>query len=72
MRRSAKGLANRGAITTSAEEYGIEPRMLAALVYVTHREHSNPFRLTLEEMAMGARLRDANSHIPLEALRART
>jgi len=55
-------LQHRAAIQLAAEKYGIEPSALAALVYVTHREHSNPFRLTLEEAAMTAWLKDKKSH----------
>jgi hypothetical protein len=55
-------LQYRASIEAAAEKYGIEPRLLAALVYVTHREHSNPFRRTLEEAAMTAWLSDKTSH----------
>jgi hypothetical protein len=48
-----------------AERYDIDPRLLAAIVYVTEREQHVPFRDGLERLAMTTFLVDAGSHMHL-------
>jgi hypothetical protein len=50
-------------ISDVALRYQIDPRLLAAIVYVTEREQNEPFRDVLERLAMSTFLIDAESHI---------
>jgi hypothetical protein len=48
-----------------SQRYGVDPRLLAAIVYVTEREQHEPFRDKLERMAMTTFLVDSGSHMHL-------
>ncbi len=52
-------------ISDVALRYQIDPRLLAAIVYVTEREQHEPFRDVLERLAMSTFLIDAESHMHL-------
>jgi hypothetical protein len=43
----------RHAITAAAALYDVDPKLVAAIVYVTHRDQLSPFRDGLERMAVG-------------------
>ena len=45
---------HRDAISRAAAEYNVEPRLIAAIVYVTHRDQLAPFRDTLERLVLAA------------------
>lgn len=45
--------AERRAIAQAAARYDVDPRLVAAIVYVTHRDQLSPFRGALERMAVG-------------------
>ena len=43
----------RSAIAHAAARYDVDPKLVAAIVYVTHRDQLSPFRGALERMAVG-------------------
>ena len=45
--------SQRNAIATAAARYDVDPKLVAAIVYVTHRDQLSPFRAALERMAVG-------------------
>jgi hypothetical protein len=53
---SVRGLVreHRDAIRTAAVQYDVDPRLVASIVYVTHRDQLSPFRDSLERVLMGA------------------
>lgn len=61
----ARLVANQGAIIRAAERHRLDPRLLASIVYVTHREHTTPFREELETAFASAWLVDSSSHTML-------
>jgi len=56
---------HREAITTAACQSGIDPRTVAAIVFVTQRDHTNPFKEALEKTAANAWLTDSGSQFKL-------
>ena len=46
--------SHHASIDAAAARYDVDPRLLAALVYVAHRDEVSPFRETLERVAAGA------------------
>lgn len=58
-------LSQQQSIRDSARKYAVDPRLLAALISVTHREHSTPFRAALEETIAGIWSFDSKSHMLL-------
>lgn len=59
----ARVLAHRAAIETAANRHHLDPKLLAAIVYVTHREHATPFRDAVERTISSAWLSDPTSHM---------
>ncbi len=57
--------ALRPAIAESAGRYGVDPAVVAAIVYVTHRDQLEPVRDHLERLAAGVFLEDDKSHMLL-------
>jgi hypothetical protein len=49
----------------AARRYAVDPRLLAAIVYVTQREQHEPFRDAIERLAMTTFLVDSESHLLL-------
>ncbi len=45
---------HREAIRAAAARHGVDPRLIAAIVYVTHRDQLSPFRDTLERVMVSA------------------
>jgi hypothetical protein len=45
---------HRDTIRAAAARYAVDPRLVAAIVYVTHRDQLSPFRATLERLVMTA------------------
>jgi hypothetical protein len=45
---------HRGLIAGAAARYGVDARLVAAIVYVAHRDQVSPFRDSLERLAMAA------------------
>ncbi len=52
-------------IAEAASRYQVDPRLLAAIVYVTEREQNKPFRDELESLASAAFLLDESGHLML-------
>jgi hypothetical protein len=46
--------AHRQAIADAGRQYGVDPRLIASIVYVTHRDQLSPFRDELERMLVSA------------------
>jgi hypothetical protein len=46
--------SHRGSIRAAADQYDVDPRLIASLVYVTHREQLTPFRDALERVVTSA------------------
>lgn len=57
---------HRDAIQRSPAHYDVDPRLVAAIVYVTHRDELSPFRGALERLAMSAWAHDRTSDILLD------
>jgi len=55
-------LSHRNAIMSAASEYGVEPRAIAAIAYVTNRYQISPFRGRIERHVMDGWLTDSTSH----------
>lgn len=55
-------LEHRQAILDVSARARIDPRLLASILFVTHREHTTPFRSAVEEVAVGAWVKDLTSH----------
>lgn len=60
-------LQHRTSILAAGEAHRIDPRLIAALAYVTQRDTTTPFRARLEAVAAGAWLMDSKSHFGLAA-----
>jgi len=58
-------LAERATILDAADRYQLEPRLIAAVLYVIARGHSAPLARQLERVAMGAWLQDAKNDMGL-------
>jgi len=58
-------VAQRPVILTVARKYQVDPRLIAALYYVTQRDYVTSFRGHLEEASAGAWLTDPHSHFAL-------
>lgn len=56
-------LAHRDDIRAASAKAGLDPRLLASILFVTHREHTTPFRAGVEETAAAAWLADPASHM---------
>jgi len=46
--------SHRGSIRAAADQYDVDPRLIASLVYVTHRDQLTPFRDALERVVTSA------------------
>jgi hypothetical protein len=66
---SVRGLVatHSGAIDEVARRYDLDPRLLASIVYVAHRDEVSPFRATLERVAVGAWAASLRSQLGLRA-----
>jgi hypothetical protein len=53
---SVRGLVadHRESIRSAAAQYDVDPRLVASIVYVTHRDQLSPFRDSFERVLMGA------------------
>ncbi len=58
-------LAHRETIVASASRHGIDPRLVASVVYVVLSEHSTPLARQAERTAMGAWLTDRTNAVGL-------
>lgn len=58
-------LDRRELIVAAARRQGIDPRLLASLVYVVQRDTVSPLSLGLERIVMGAWLGDSRNHLGL-------
>lgn len=56
-------LAHRDDILSASARAHVDPRLVASILFVTHREHTTPFRSALEEMAAAAWLLDPTSNV---------
>lgn len=45
---------HRQSIRAAAASYGVDPRLIASIVYVTHRDHLSPFRDALDRLVISA------------------
>jgi hypothetical protein len=65
--RAVRGLVldHRGQITGAARGYGVDPSIIASIIYVTHHDQISPFRDTTERAAMAAWLEDPTSNFDL-------
>jgi hypothetical protein len=62
---------HRGLILAAARQHDVDPRLIAAVVYVTHRDQLSPFRDTLERLlvhAWAANLRRDTGQRPPERI----
>jgi hypothetical protein len=67
-RRSEAGVRelvsdHRELIRAAAARYGVDPRLIAAIVYVTHRDQLSPFRDALERLTISAWARNMRREI---------
>jgi hypothetical protein len=46
--------SHRGSIRAAADQYDVDPRLIASIVYVTHRDQLTPFRDALERVVASA------------------
>jgi hypothetical protein len=60
-------LRNGDAILAAGQKHRIDPRLIAALYFITQRDTTTPFRARLEQTAAGAWLVDLKSHFGLAA-----
>jgi len=56
-------LAHREDIRAVSARAGLDPRLLASILFVTHREHTTPLLSALEEVAVSSWLVDTHSHM---------
>jgi hypothetical protein len=55
--------AHRESIRAAAALYDVDPRLIAAIVYVTHRDQVSPFRYALERLVISAWARNMRAEI---------
>ena len=55
--------AHREAIRAAAAPYDVDPRLVAAIVYVTHRDQLSPFRYALERLLISAWARNMRGEL---------
>lgn len=64
----ARVLMHRAAIETAASHHHLDPKLLAAIVYVTHREHATLLREAVERTVTSAWLSDPKSHLLISSV----
>jgi len=57
--------AHRKAIADAGRQYGVDPRLIASIVYVTHRDQLSPFRDELERVLVSAWGRNMRGEIAI-------
>ena len=57
---------HRGAIHAAAGRYDVDPRLIASIVYVTHRDQLSPFRGALERLVISTWARNLRGELGLK------